>query len=52
MAQENKEKTKRNKEIYEAYKAGETAINLGKKYNVSRWRIYQIIKRAKVLYEN
>lgn len=38
-------KTERNKQMYELYKRKHSVIFLSKKYNISRERVYQIIRK-------
>ena len=39
---------KRNKEMFDMYKQGLTMENIGDKYNISKQRVHQIIRRCKI----
>jgi Mor family transcriptional regulator len=45
MAQGTPPKSARNKKIYELREKGMSAIELGKKYKISRQAVYEISKR-------
>ncbi len=39
---------KRNKEMFDMYKQGLTMENIGDKFNISKQRVHQIIRRCKI----